>query len=256
MYRELSKKEWLKLLLLPEDFRVDGALVAGAGVAEKEIEKRDFVIKSMNLNVEIEKINHRFFDSVDILVIDGKRYWFDVVYGGAYLSETLGFASMFGSKRNIFIGSCGGLSMDMKSGDIVIPTYSYGDESTTRMYQRDVENNKHYSNEKLNKEIKDLIPDKYRIHSGPIMTCQAMLAETKEDVSGWSKEGYTGVEMETSTFFAVSNYYDIPSSAILHVSDNLLHEEYVGSEQHEKARPFRDEVQIEKYKVAFKVLMN
>lgn len=55
-----------------------------------------------------------------------------------------------------------------------------------------------------------------------MVTCQGSLGQTEEDVQQWSKEGYFGVDMETSTFFAVSNYFSVPSAATVYVADNLI----------------------------------
>lgn len=49
-----------------------------------------------------------------------------------------------------------------------------------------------------------------------------MLAETQEDIDTRSQEWYYGVEMESATIFAVSNYFSIPSAGLIYVSDNLI----------------------------------
>lgn len=49
-----------------------------------------------------------------------------------------------------------------------------------------------------------------------------MLGESWEDVESWSQQGYGAVEMEASTLFAVSSYFNVPSAALLYVGDNLI----------------------------------
>ena len=62
---------------------------------------------------------------------------------------------------------------------------------------------------------------------GKTTTCQAMLAETLEDIQNWSKEGCLAVEMEASTVLTVSNYFQVPASCLLCVTDNLVKKETV-----------------------------
>jgi len=255
MYKTFTKEDWLKDLQLPTDYSVDGLLICGSYSKEKELEKLHILFKENNYEVKEEKIEEDFFQRVNIYVINGKRIWFDVVYGGAYQSEMVHLASMFGSKANIFTGSCGCLMEGAKTGDIVLPTFSHGDESTTRLYQRDIEDNKHYVTESLVSEIKELIPSDLKALRGGTVTCQAMLAETKEDIEGWMKDGYIGVEMEASTFIAVSNHFNVPNAAILHISDNLVTEELVGSEDYRATKELRDKIKKLKYKIAFEILL-
>ena len=174
------------------------------------------------------------------------KIWFDVVYGGAYLSELLHVGCLFGSKKNFLVGTCGGLQKNLETGDLVIPTYTYGNESTTRIYQPDIKDHKHYADKELRKEFVKSISD-YKIHSGPIITCQGMLGETPEDIKKWSEEGYLGVEMESSTFFAVSNSFNVPSVAVMHISDNLVKNILYGDEEMEKNREFRNKIRVYKY---------
>ena len=58
------------------------------------------------------------------------------------------------------------------------------------------------------------------------------MAETFEDVKNWSKEGFLGVEMEASTIFAVSKHFNVASTALLIVGDNLIKGETVASESY------------------------
>jgi len=195
---------------------------------------------------KVEYIQDNFFSSIYEFEIGDKLIWFDVVYGGAYLSELLHVGCLFGSKKNFLVGTCGGLQKNLETGDLVIPTYTYGNESTTRIYQPDIKDHKHYADKELRKEFVKSISD-YKIHSGPIITCQGMLGETPEDIKKWSEEGYLGVEMESSTFFAVSNSFNVPSVAVMHISDNLVKNILYGDEEMEKNREFRNKIRVYKY---------
>jgi purine-nucleoside phosphorylase len=256
MYKSFQKEDWLKLLNLPNDYSVDGLLICGSYSKEKELNTLLATLNENNYSFMEERIEENFFQRVNVFVINGKRIWFDVVYGGAYESEMVHLASMFGSKVNIFTGSCGCLIPEGKIGDIVVPTYSFGDESTTRLYQRENLDYKHYVSEALASEITSKIPANINVFHGGIVTCQAMMAETKADVDEWSKEGYIGVEMETSTFIAVSNHFKVPNAAILHISDNLITNELVGGEIHKATKELRDHIRKLKCEIALKILLS
>ena len=248
MYKELTKKDWNKLLKFPEDKEVDAVIVSGNSLAnrEREIGFLEQALSNYKDVKKVEYIQDNFFSSIYEFEIGDKLIWFDVVYGGAYLSELLHVGCLFGSKKNFLVGTCGGLQKNLETGDLVIPTYTYGNESTTRIYQPDIKDHKHYADKELRKEFVKSISD-YKIHSGPIITCQGMLGETPEDIKKWSEEGYLGVEMESSTFFAVSNSFNVPSVAVMHISDNLVKNILYGGEELEKNREFRNKIRVYKY---------
>lgn len=241
MYKTLTKKDWHRFTKFPLDEKVDAVIVSGNSISNRERELDLFkqAVSQIPNAKKVNLIEDPFFQSIVEYRIGDKLVWFDVAYGGAYLSVLLHLACTFGSKKNYLVGSCGGLQKELNIGDIVLPTYTYGNESTTRMYQKGLKDNKHYSDKGLRDGLVENIKN-YPIYKGPIMTCQAMLAETKEDVDTWSKEGYLGVEMESSTFFAVSNHFNVPSTAILHVSDNLVKNILYGDKELEDKRAFRN----------------
>lgn len=255
MYKQISKKEWIKILNLPSDYKVDHIVACGTYDKKRELERINTALQELGVHYKFENIEDKFFSRITPILVEGKRYWFDICYGGAYLSGMLHTGSMLGSKSNILLGSCGGLKKGIKALDIILPTYSYGNESSTRMYTRSLRSNKHYADKRLTKKIKDNIKFGSKIYSGPVITCQAMLGETLEDIQKWSKAGYLGVEMESSTFFAVSNYFKVPSCAFLNVGDNLIEGDYVGSENYNLLKERKERLQVEKYKVVFKTLI-
>lgn len=256
MYQHLTKQDWIKQLNLPEDYGVDALLVAGAGKRDNDEEAFQKALKEFNIEAQPKNIEKGFFRNVVEFELEGKRIWYDIAYGGAYLSELITIACIFGSQRNILLGSCGGLQKHLSAGDIIIPTYTYGNESATRMYQRENTDNKHYPDEKLSQEIEKNIDNRYVVYRGPVVTCQAMLAETKEDVDTWQKENYLAVEMESSTLFAVSNHYNVPSTAILHIADNLVKNELVGSDEYLASKAYRYELREYKYRLALNKLLS
>ena len=89
-----------------------------------------------------------------------------------------------------------------------------------------------------------------------MVTVQAALAETKEDIERWHKQGYLGVDMESATMFAVSNSFNIPSAALLYVADNLVRNELVTDDGYELLKTQRTAIRKENYEVVVKTLLN
>lgn len=254
MYKSFTEKDFKKTLGLPEDYHVDGTLSYGSWNSDEQKAQLEKTLADLGEEVTYETIPN-FPNWAIVFKVNNKRFWFDSFYGGARLSEVIHMTSLFGAKKHIFLGTCGGLKEDGLAGDIILPTYSVGNESATRMYNPEAEDNKHFADENLTTSIKQRLNTDYRVHSGGIMTCQAMLAETLEDIKNWSKEGYLGVEMETATVFAVAKHFNVPAAAILTIADNLIIGDTVGSENFEKFREQHYQIRDHTYKVALQELL-
>jgi purine-nucleoside phosphorylase len=255
MYRQLGPDEYRRHLKLPNDYVVSGFLCHGTWRREEEIENLKEALSELKLVFKINKLPG-FLERMVEFRIEGRIFWFDVPYGGARLSEYLQLACLFGSKKNILIGSCGGLSPNIEACSAIISTWSYGNESSTRMYSPENKANRHFPDKLLTQSLRQRFPKSITVFEGPTMTCEAMLGESWEDIQTWSKEGYLGVEMEASTVFAVSNYYKVPSAALLVVGDNLIKEETTLHENFEKLTNKRVEIRQEFMKAAILELLN
>lgn len=255
MYKAMNAQDYRKFFSLPDDYQVEGFLSYGAWDEDKH---RNKIIKTLkDLQAEFTTQTYEgFLSRVLEIKIKDKNYWFVVMYGGALLSEYVHLACLFGSKKNIHIGSCGGLYPEMNSLDLIIPTFSHGDESTTRCYERDSKDSKHYSNEELSKQLEENGANKYPLHKAPLVTNQAMMGETFEDVKEWSDSGYYGVEMETATVFAISKHFNVPAAALVYVTDNLIKGQTVGDESHVLQKEEREVIKNDVYRIGLTTLLN
>jgi purine-nucleoside phosphorylase len=257
MYKQLVADDFRKILNLPSDYNIEGVLCHGAMRKKKHKQELENSFKKLGLNPNFEILQESgFYENVTVLNFNGKRIFYDSSYGGAYLCELLHLGSLLGSKKNILIGSCGGLSPNGSAGDIIIPTSSYGNESTTRMYQPDSEKFLYFPDSNLSQELKNTIREDFKVIEGKTITCQAALMESWEDITRWSSEGYVGVEMESATLFAVSNYFKVPNAAILFISDNLIKKESLFGEGAEKLKDKLKESKFETIRVAFQELLS
>jgi purine-nucleoside phosphorylase len=234
MYKHWTISELKNALGLPQDYTVDACIVYG-GWDENKCKKL-FLSTLKNKKYKIEKLNEGFIKKILSINLDGKRIWFIVEYGGARLSEFVHFASMLGSKINVLVGSCGTLKKGLNPLTIVVPTGAYSTESSCHMYLRNKKDNLFISDKDLSDKARRLLAKNFDVESGKIITCQAMMAETWEDICKWAEDGYIGVEMESSTIFSVSEHFKVKSTAILHIADNLIEKETIETESYKKRK--------------------
>jgi hypothetical protein len=241
MYKSFTATDYRKHHKLPEDYTVDGFIIFGTFHPGPYDQLKEELAK---LNVEVDysrTLEGPYFEPILEFAVNSKRYWFTVAYGGTMLSEWTHLACLFGSRINIVIGSCGGLLADADSPNVVVPTYAYADESTTRMYEPEA-NHHHMADENLSQKLIKVLEQEHKVWHGPTITCQALMAETWEDIQQWSKDGYYAVEMEAATVFAVSNNFKVPSAALLVIGDNLVQEKTVLDVNYEAGGDIRQNV--------------
>jgi purine-nucleoside phosphorylase len=231
-------------------------LIVGTYSREKEHPRFYSSLKEFGVSYEEDVVPDSFFGNIKSITVNGKRIWFEVVYGGTYLSELLHVACMLGCKNIIQLGSCGALRADMKTGDLVLPTGSFGDESSTRMYARENDSHRYGVDESLRSALKNNVPSEYIIHDGWLMAVQAMLAETAEDINEWGSQNYIGVDMESATTFAIAGHFNVPAAALLMVADNLVNNKLVTDADFADSHELREKVRRDCYLAALKTLLS
>lgn len=256
MYKSLTKKDIQRVLKLSPKYKVDGLIVIGTHPKTKEHSCFCEALKNLNLHYIEEKIEDSFFSDIKSFKINNKRIWFDVVYGAAYLSEVIHVACILGSKANILLGCCGGLIKEMETGQIVLPKASYGNESTTRMYQKENKSFVYSADENLRMKIKKQLNVEGHIYEENLITVQAMFGETNEDIENWAANGYCGVDMESATLFAVSKHFNVPAVALLYVADNLIKKELVTDDSYKAKKELRWKIKKENYEIAIRTILD
>lgn len=253
MYRDVTAEEYRKHLGLPANYQVDAMLCYGTLYEERVLAQLDEVLDTLGIQTEFKALPHPFMRFCKEFTIDNRRVWFAIGYGGAWLSEYLHWACLFGSKKNILLGSCGGLKPGMKQGEFIVPESSYAEESSVKIYNRT--SNTQYPDKQLSEDLAaKLGEDGTRVWRGPMVTCQAMIGESLDDIKSWSKSGYYGVEMEAATVFAVSNHFNVPCAASLYIGDNLIEEHTNLSEEYIAEADMRKQNQLKQIRIALSEL--
>lgn len=255
MYKSFTADDYRKHWKLPANYKVHGFIIFGT-FHPGPYDQLKAQLSNLEVNVKyIRTLLGPYFNPIMEFTVNGKNYWFTIAYGGTMLSEWTHLACLFGSETNIVIGSCGGLFLEADSPEIIVPTFAYADESATRMYEPTVDNH-HNATAALNKRLIAGLQSKYKVWHGPTVTCQAMMAETWEDIQKWSNEGYYGVEMEAATVFAVSNHFGRNSAAMLVIGDNLVQEKTVLDVNYESGASTRQNIRGDMLNAALKELLN
>ncbi len=234
MYQDLTAERLRRHVGFAPDHRVDAVLASGAWDLLGDSVHQPYLVQALAdaglgdvaagvgpgglRRVEIPEFGHaREF------LVDGYRIWFVPVMGTAVMSQYLHAAALLGARALVLVGTVGGLAPQLQAADLIVPTVSRGTHSAW-MYHR--------------VEPPDLRPDPtlaaslagrlraagVAVAQGPTTTCEALLAETWDDVTTWSAAGYLGVEMEAALTFAVGAHFGIPAAAVLYVTDNLIAE--------------------------------
>ena len=126
----------------------------------------------------------------------------------------------WGARKFIFLGWCGAISKQVKTGDIIVPTAAIIDEGTSPHYIPDLRQSQPSQN--IVGNIKAMFSENdVVLHEGPIWTTDAVYRETRDQVHEFQKKGILAVEMETSAVFSVAKYRSVEAAALLVVSDEL-----------------------------------
>lgn len=219
MYREIKANVIRKMLSVESGYSVDALITYGTHPKQSTEGSFDKLIRKLFPGSKLETSFTGFFQDITSYKIKNKRLWFCVTYGGAMTSEIVHISALLGAQKVLHGGSCGALNETLQIGDFLVPKSSNANESCTRMYQRDG-NTTHRSDTELSQSVFDTLDA--TASRGDIVSIQAMLAETKEDVEKWSQAKYQAVDIETATVFAVATHFSIPAAALLYVSDNLI----------------------------------
>ncbi|MFL2129803.1 nucleoside phosphorylase [Ruoffia sp. FAM 24228] len=154
---------------------------------------------------------------------------------GDYRETKIGFANVYGAPMatnivhqfgaagtDLFIqtGYCGGLTHDVKYGDILIVTEAGMQDGASQWYLPDQDVVK-ADEAMVNEAISYCEKKGYSYSIGRVISTSAMLLETVDMVNKWSDNGYTGVDMETATTLAVAKKLNKKAIGLLNLSDHL-----------------------------------
>lgn len=260
MYMSLSAAEHKAHIGLPEDYTLDGLLTYGTWDLFAEKKQLPYLNNTLTARgekytltrIEMPIIGHAY----ELLLSDGRKYWYAAVMGTPLMANYQHLASLMGSKKNILLGMVGGLAPGMRTGDLVLPKTSIGNDNA-RYYDRNNLSNIYLPDQGLYSRLKQLLTSRgLPFWEGQTNTCEMMLAETVEDVQTWSAAGILGVEMETAVTYALSKHFEVPAVALHYVADNLIENESMLSEAYKNQQTVRSQARTIQYQLGLELLLD
>ena len=230
MLKELSKNDWLQILGLPEA-RVPAVLILRG--------TRNFRLKYQAMLPNFDNVRELGTPNgivEDVLVgeVQGTSVGFACVYGGAMASEIVHIFGVLGSRAVIQIGNCGALADDLGAGDLFIPERAYCGEGAAQHYKADGKWVSASAELLQTRSLTSLVPNACCI--GAIYTTGALFAEGMDDVERWFQDGFSAVDMETASTYAVAEHFGMQRLSLLYAFDNPRRREHLLMDDAEKDR--------------------
>lgn len=164
-----------------------------------------------------------------------------MIYGTELIKE-------YDVKNIIRIGTCGGLSTDIKIRDIVIAmsTCTTSGINRTRFMGYDFAPTANF--ELLNKAYnvaKDMKIDMKRVHVGSVLSSDEFYVHDEGLQEKFASYGVLGVEMEAAGLYTLAAQHHIKALAIMTVSDHIITGESTSAEERQKTFTEMMEIALE-----------
>ena len=151
--------------------------------------------------------------------------WIKIGSSAGNLIDHLALCAELSIKKLIFIGAVGGLKPEFKLGDVCTPTYSLsGSYADTYLMKDSIKENMLFTKVFPNMEYVDSVIEAgknkgYEIKKGSVFCTPSIALEYThlDEIKSFDTDL---IEMETSSFYMMADLFELPSVALLVVSDN------------------------------------
>jgi AMP nucleosidase len=154
--------------------------------------------------------------------------------GSATAATVMDLITAIHPKAALFLGKCGGLKKKNKIGDMILPIAAIRGEGTSEDYfPAEVPALPAFA---LQKAVSTTIRDHDKDYwTGTVYTTNRRVWEHDEDFKDYLEQVRAmAIDMETATIFTVGFYNEIPTGALLLVSDQPMTPEGVKTEESDK----------------------
>src|SRR5574344_325937 len=154
--------------------------------------------------------------------------------GSANAATIMDLLSAVKPKAVLFLGKCGGLKVSNNIGDYVMPIAAIRGESTSNDYlPPEVPSLPAFS---MMRAISSAIRDHGKDYwTGTIYTTNRRVWEYDNDFKDYLRRTHaTGIDMETATLFTAGFANEIPTGALLMISDKPMEEEGIKTAEGDK----------------------
>ena len=209
--KDLTADEWQAALGLQDDELPVALVSEGTWWREQRTKERLALLEDV---VELP------FPDIFVGRWHGKPVAYCCAYGAPRAVEVAHLFGSLGAELAVQIGSCGGLQSDLSAGDVVVPDEAACEEGIARLYGAGETVPADPQWTERTRAI--LAAHDHVVHGGSHLTHYSLFAQDGNDVRAWHRAGYTSVDMETATTFAVARYFDMSAVSMLVVWDELL----------------------------------
>ncbi len=212
LYGDFDKNDWLRVSQMKESDVPETIILHG--------EDGNITENIAEWEPAFESILCRPRWNMIVGVRNGKKVGFVNVCWAPMAALIVHKFAVMGTKRFIQIGYCGGLSEKLKYGEILLVQAAKAEDGVSNQYFPDQVIFK--SSDALVAEARKILTsESFPFQIGNVVTTSAMFLETHKTVSLWDKQGYIGVDGETSTTLAVAQKFGAEAISLLTCSDNL-----------------------------------
>ena len=156
-------------------------------------------------------------------------------FGAPIVAMLLEVAALAGVRRVVGIGYVGGLQPDVRIGDLFVPTRALSLDGTTAAY---------FGPRHESEPAAALAEELQRrasaagvgVSHGTVVSIDALMLETAEQIQEWREAGYSAVDLETACLFAVGAHVGLSCAALHIVSDNQVIRDLDRERKHHVAR--------------------
>lgn len=222
MLKELGKADWLRMLNIPESKIPTVLILRGTRNLQSQYEAaRGFFTDVLDVGSP-----NGIIESVLIGDFAGRPVGFACVYGAPMASEIVHIFGTLGTRAVIQTGNCGGLADELNAGDLFMPTEAFCGEGAAQYYKSNGQRVAAFPAPAALQSLtrRDSVE---KFQTGSIYTTGALLAEGEADIERWYHQGFSAVDMETATTFAVAEYFGMDRAAVLYVFDNPRRREHI-----------------------------
>ena len=138
----------------------------------------------------------------------------------------------YGVKRLVRVGTCGGLSGEVKVRDMILGLSASTDSAINKVRFRGMDYAPAPSFRLLEAAYRAAAERKMPIHVGKVISSDSFYTEDPDQWKLWARFGVIGVEMETAELYTLAAKHGVEALAVLTVSDHLVtHEETTSAER-------------------------
>jgi purine-nucleoside phosphorylase len=141
----------------------------------------------------------------------------------------------YGVKRLVRVGTCGGLSAEVKVRDVILGMSASTDSAVNKVRFRGMDYAPAPSFRLLYAAYRAAVERKLPVHVGKVVSSDSFYTEDPEQWRLWARFGVLGVEMEAAELYTLAAKYGAEALAVLTVSDHLVSSEDTSPEERERS---------------------